>query len=503
MSTFEVTRLRKEGRLDEAFALAQAEYEANPDDVWAWRALAWCHDARCKGLAETYKSRPTADNLGAFLSGLDATVAMKPDEAEDQLCTTLLWRVVSVLSTLGKNPGGVDVPAVADRVFAAVRDLHPTRPGEAYSALFNAFHRLRKDWSGYVGFCDWWNFQNFRPEDFVPETYNGRQQPVSLAEGAYIAYAKALLAAHDGEGICAFLPRIEELADAHPEMTYPGYYVGKLLLAIGQRGEAAVATLRPFLVKKRSEFWAWQLMAEALPETDDLSLACLLRAVHCRTPEHFLTRVRGLLAGRYLSRGDYVGAREQIDLVADTCRKEQQRVPHQVELWQREGWYAEAGGKGAATKIDWLRLTDDFLYADRPSCVAVVVGVNAEKKVVHVVYGRERQGHFKQPRGTKLCQPGDVLDLRMGEVSPEGRIELFTATKREGAVPQSDYCRWVAGEVTANGAHTAHFVGKGHDRVFIPPQVMTRRGWQEGELVGTLAVYAYNPKRNEWAWRIV
>ena len=28
MSTFEVTRLRKEGRLDEAFALAQAEYEA-------------------------------------------------------------------------------------------------------------------------------------------------------------------------------------------------------------------------------------------------------------------------------------------------------------------------------------------------------------------------------------------------------------------------------------------------------------------------------------------
>ena len=201
--------------------------------------------------------------------------------------------------------------------------------------------------------------------------------------------------------------------------------------------------------------------------------------------------------------GDINTENEIIDFVADTCRKERQRVPRQVELWQREGWYAEASGKGAATKVDWLRLTDDFLYADRPSCVAVVVGVNAEKKVVHVVYGRERQGHFKPPRGMNPCQPGDVLNLRIGEVSPQGRIELFTATKREGAVPQSDYCRWVAGEVTANGAHTAHFIGNGRDRVFIPPQAMTRQGWQEGELVGALAVYAYNSKRNQWAWRTV
>ena len=137
-------------------------------------------------------------------------------------------------------------------------------------------------------------------------------------------------------------------------MTYPGYYVGKLLLAIGQRGEAAVAMLRPFLVKQRSEFWAWQLMAEALPETDDLSLACLLRAVHCRTPEHFLTRVRGLLATRYLSRGDYGGAREQIDFVADTMAIF--KMNFEVELSTRpesyvgeiENWNrAEAGLKEA------------------------------------------------------------------------------------------------------------------------------------------------------------
>lgn len=503
MSTFEVTRLRKEGRLNEAFELAQTEFEANPDNVWAWRALAWCHDARCKELAANYKTDPTVDNLNSFLTALEAAVAMKPGEDETQYCDTLLWRVVSVLSALYKHSSDVNVPGVADRVFLALRDLYPIRPGEAYSALFSAFHRLRKEWPGYVGFCDWWNFQNFRPEDFVREIYNGQQQPVSLAEGAYIAYARALLDIRDCEAIRDFLPRIEALTDAHPEMTYPGYYVGKLLLAIGQRGEATVASLRPFLIKKRTEFWAWQLMAEALPGTDDLSLACLLRAVHCHTQENFLTRVRELLAAHYLSRGDYGNAREQIERVVDTCRKGQQRVPRQVDSWQREGWYTEAGEKEVKTKIDWQRLTDEFLFADRPACVAVVVGVNTEKKVVHVVYGRERQGHFRQPRGMKPCQTGDVLELRMGEVSPQGHIEVFTAVRREDVVPQTDYCKWVVGDVTANAAHTAHFVGKGNDRVFILPHVMERRRWQEGEMVGTLAVYAYNPKRNEWAWRIV
>lgn len=503
MSIQEVNRLRKEGRLDEAMAQGKADLEAHPDDVWAWRALAWCHDARCKALAANYKNSPTVDSLDAFLSGLGEAVGMKPGEGEAMYSDTLLWRIVSVLSTLSKNMSGVKVPVVADRIFSSVQDLHPTRPGEAYSALFKAFHRLRMGWSNYVGFCDWWDFQYFRTEDYMPESYNGRQQPLSLAEGGYIAYARTLLDAHDSEGIRAFLPRLEALADAHPEMTYPGYYVGKLLLAIGQRGEAAMATIRPFLVKKHTEFWAWQLMAEALPETDDLALACLLRAVHCRTQEHFLTRVRQRLAALYLSRGDYGGAREQVDLVADTCRKEQQNVPRQVEAWLRESWYAEAGKKSTITKVDWMRLTDDFLYADRPTYVAVVVGVNTEKGIVHVVYGRERQGHFRQPRGSKPFQPGEVLDLCMGDVSPQGRIEVLTAVRREGDVPTADHCQWVAGKVTANGVHTAHFLGEGRKRVFIPPQVMARQGWQEGEMVNALVVYAYNPKRNEWAWRVV
>ena len=87
------------------------------------------------------------------------------------------------------------------------------------------------------------------------------------------------------------------------------------------------------------------------------------------------------------------------------------------------------------------------------------------------------------------------------ENAPE--IPEFKAGDTGFSVDQTANTVSLTGLTLSNGAHTAHFIGNGRDRVFIPPQAMTRQGWQEGELVGALAVYAYNSKRNQWAWRTV
>ena len=58
--------------------------------------------------------------------------------------------------------------------------------------IYKAFHKGYEKWSGYLAFADWWNFENFRSEDYLNEEFNG-QRSMSIVEQAYIAYSKKLL----------------------------------------------------------------------------------------------------------------------------------------------------------------------------------------------------------------------------------------------------------------------------------------------------------------------
>ena len=75
---------------------------------------------------------------------------------------------------------------------------------------------------------------------------------MSLAEQAYIAYSKALLKRNDREKIENFVPKIEKLMEDYPDMMYPGYFCGKLKLAMGVERESALDIIMPFVRKKKN-----------------------------------------------------------------------------------------------------------------------------------------------------------------------------------------------------------------------------------------------------------
>ena len=53
MSSKEVTQLRKEGKLDEAFMLALENYNKEPDNIWNKRALSWIYYDFCRSEEHT------------------------------------------------------------------------------------------------------------------------------------------------------------------------------------------------------------------------------------------------------------------------------------------------------------------------------------------------------------------------------------------------------------------------------------------------------------------
>lgn len=95
-------------------------------------------------------------------------------------------------------------------------------------------------------------------------------------------------------------------------MTYPGYFCGKLMISAGASREDALTAVVPF-VRKKTEFWAWQLLADVFKDEPDNRLACLLRAVHCKAKEEFLGKVRLALALAYIDRNDIARAKYHLD----------------------------------------------------------------------------------------------------------------------------------------------------------------------------------------------
>ena len=128
---------------------------------------------------------------------------------------------------------------------------------------------------------------------------------MSLAERAYNANSKALLRLNDNERIREFLPKLDNLMNNHPEMTWPGYFYGKLLLSLGSTPEEELRVILPFARKKATEFWVWQLLSDVFVNDNEKRLACLLRAVHCDTQEQFLIKVRIKLARLFILQGQY------------------------------------------------------------------------------------------------------------------------------------------------------------------------------------------------------
>ena len=326
--------------------------------------------------------------------------------------------------------------------------------------------------------------------------------PISLAESAHLAYAKALIAKKDKGVISAFIPKLQELAEQHPKMQYPNYYVGKLLLASGSDKKEAVSALLPFVRKKQSDFWVWQLLAEAFLDDDEKYMACLLRAVNCHVQEQFLVRIYLILAGALRQRGYYADARFYLDKYCQIKADTQTNVSREANSMLNEAWYAEAAGQKPSFELDYMSITNELLFADIPETDAVASFVNKDKKVVNVAYGKGKEGFFKYDRFIKKLNNGDSLKIRIQEVSADGFMKVYSARVSDNPV-NSDFCKSVTGSVTTNRLMTAYFLQTDKESYFIPPTIASKMRLVIGEPISAIVLYSYNKKREQWGWSCV
>jgi hypothetical protein len=517
MSFNEVKNLRQSGKLEDAYNLAKQDLDSKPDDVWNKRSMAWV-------IYDLLKQNVSVDSYNTFNNYLKELKDLQLPEEEKMVFDSTAWQVGKLIYQLSKENEQVEIGGESFQLahqrsidlnkikplYELVKSFHFTKPSEGYSFLLKALHKCFKDQPDYIASIDWWGIENFREEDFLQEAIPSGKSVMALAEQVYIAYAKKLLEGYradsfasvysgDKTKLVSFLAKLDKLIDAHPELQYPPYYKAQILLAIGD-SENVLSAFLPFAKKKRNDFWVWDLLADIFQDDEERKVACLCRAMLCRTQEDFLTKIREKLADYFVSKSLYKEAKTEIITILNTKSANGWRVSNKVQQWQSAQWYtsAEPFRNNMRFYKNRSSVADNILFSDSPVALAVIEFVNSDKKIANFIINQKKHGFFKYDRFFKSLEIGDVVEVRLSNDVDGNRYKILTA-ERTNQQPNEAILKLFVGDLRKKDEQEFAFV----DDVFIEPKLVKKITLSSNNRISGKALLNYNKKKGSWGWKAI
>ncbi len=499
MPSKEIKELRQAGKLDEALELANNELMAQPDNIWCKRNLSWV-------LYEFVKINTDKQHFDEFIKWLNEIKGLNLPQDETMLFENLSWQVGKMVFNLMKtNSPDFDKLTM---VFEAVKTFQFPKPSEAYSFLFKAFHKAFKDSNQYIEFADWWNLENFREQDFEKEKMENGREIMSIAEQAYNAYSKHLLPKQTSFGEIifnkekaeAFLPILSKIVEDFPQFQYPAYFNAKLLLALGNN-ENMLELLLPFAKKKRNDFWVWTILAEAFSQEPEKVFACYCKALSCKSPEEMLVSLRQKMAAKLIEKNLYNEAKTEIEILVQTRKANEFKIPYEVENWQNMDWYNSAIANN--TNLNFYKtyapIADELLLSDVPEEFVFVEFVNSDKKILNFIASEKKHGFFKYDRFLTNVKIGDVLKVRFQGGSIESSYQILSALKTENTEFKQQFIKEISGAVNKQTNQEFGFI----ESVYISPAIMKKYHLSDGDTYSGTAIKSFNKLKNQWSWKLI
>lgn len=480
----------KSDQVAEAYEQAKVDYEADSQNVWKQRGLGWALYYMLRNDAERKERQ-------AFYNHLDelAKLDLLTMQTDALILDNVVWKIIEIIKQI-PNERTDEI----ERIFAFLSN-YTFVPSAAYSVLLKQVLSF-ETWNRLVEFFEWWNIDNLMSEDYQPFKMDNGRKIMSLAEQVYIAYSKALLKLADREKIQDFIPKIEKLMEDYPEMMYPGYFCGKLMLALGVERESTLDIILPFVRKKRSEFWVWQLLYEFYRGEEDIQLACLLRAVHCRTQETFLGKVRMKLVSAYVQRRDYSRAKHHLDIMTRCYMEQGWHLPFELQNWMRESWVNNTQADGS-DGLDYKRYTNEILARGANKSIAVVTYVDYGKRRASLIYSERKRINVPLSNLGVKVKEGTLLELQWMS-GTDGSITIVNARPiGKDALQGNSYIQMIESKISKQENNQFAFIKKGSVQCFIRPEIVQKYNLHNNDEVSVLAVLDYNKKKECWNWTCV
>lgn len=502
MSFKEVTELRKSGKLEDALILAKQNLKQEPDNIWNKRSIAWVY-------YDYLKQNTTTETYENHIKILKKLLELELPEEEKMIFDKCAYQIGKFVYAIAKVQK-VDY-SIINSIFGIVKDFHFPKPSESYTYIYKSFHQHYKNWSNYLNLADWWNFTNFRSQDYLTEEFKGKKN-MSIVEQAYIAYSKKLLEgesiesngdilnkAIDKERIRLYLPKLEEIINKHPEYQHPPYYKAKLLLALGDKDDV-LSSFLPFARQKKNDYWVWELIAEISLEDEGLSFACYCKALSLKTHEEFLVKLRQKFASLLIERKLYMEAKTEIENLIAVRSKNDWKIPNQVKQWTDQEWYQKATDKtdNKDLYLKHLRKAEEVLFQDIPEEIIAVEFVNENKNMLTFVKDKNKHGFFNFSNLLEKPKIGNVLKVRFKGDGQDGFFKVLTARKLESNLKSEaiNNFRGLLKIILPQGFGFA-------EDVFIEPRMIENNNLEDNQEIMGTAILSFNKKKDEWGWKAI
>jgi hypothetical protein len=499
MPAKEIKELRQAGNLEAALMLAKSELQSEPENVWAKRNICWVY-------YDYIKQHSTYEKFDLFVSWLEEIKDLELPEGEKLFFDQLSWQVGKMVFSICKNaPHDIGKIII---VFRVVQSFKFSKFSAGYSFLYKAFHKGLKDTDVFLEFADWWDFKNFLPEDFQKEKLPNGKEIMSIAEQAYISYAKNLLPKHTSNGELTFdkqkaedfLPILSKIVEDYPHFQYPAYFNAKLLLALGNK-DNMLESLLPFAKKKRNDFWVWEILAEAFSEDNDKVFACYCKALTCKSPEEMLVGLRQKMARILISRKMYNEAKTEIDILVQARINHDFKIPSEVSNWQATVWYKSATRFKSNLELynNNLFKADSLLFSDTKEELIIVEFVNSDKKIINFINSEMKLGFLKYDRFFSKLEIGDVLNVRFQGAIKEGLNMLQTATKVTNDEFKKQFFKKMEGVAVVPTDKKFGFL----EDVYIHPSIIAKYNITHGLNISGEVIKTYNQEKMKWGWKLI
>lgn len=518
MSFKDVKELRQSGKLDEALAKALEDLEKEPDNIWSKRSIAWVY-------YDFLKANKEAENFDDFYGYLLKIKELDLPEAELMLYDQCAWQVGLMVFTLFRSDEenrknhtknkftfysvSKDLEKKVYSLFEIINAFHFTKPGDGYTFLFKALNKSLKDTDSYIEVADWWGFENFRKEDYIKEEVNGKFI-MPLAEQAFIAYSKRLLEGELPEGdfqqrelnrdkINEFLPKLDKLITDYPKLLYPEFFKAKLLLALGDNDNVLEHFL-PFAIRKRNEFWVWDLLSDVFQKDDIRKMACLCKALTCKTQDEFLVKIRQKLAALLIQGKQYVEAKTEIEKIVSIRNSNNWSVKGELIQWQSQDWYKQTQSQPDNQRFyqSLVNVAEEILYSNIPEEIVAVEFVNSEKKILNFVASRTLNGFFYYGDQLSKVNIGDILKVRFKESSQDKHHKILSAKHVDEEV-DIEAIKNFSGDLEIIPNINIGFA----EGVFIDSNTINKKGLKDRQPIRGKAILSYNKKKEEWGWKAI
>jgi len=490
----EITNYRKQGDLQKAKLLADKSVIEFKDNIWVKRAYAWVYYELSKQEGNTQK---------VFVDCLDKIIKLKLNKEE-----SILWKncLVAISSYVFKyvKTSKIDVH-FRENICNLLNRIYIQNNDEEMSFLMRAFlrmHKLLPSKDIIDFFFIWYQKAKPLPIDYSPSEYKGTKI-IANVERMYVAVAKQFVEGGEyKENLKEFVMILKNLCVEKPDYVYPQYYLAKLLLASDET-EKGLKVFVPFAMKKKNEFWMWQMLAEFYHLNKKHSLYMLAKAYMCRAKPEFKIKLMEQFALCLIENNMMDIAAPIIGQCVDIRLKHKWNIPPSMNSFRSNDWCIDKqNDKINIKKIrNMAEMADQIFWNMCPSEIAVVAWVDKQNYRAKLIWNIKRSTVINTRKHNVSIRPMDFVKIFTDEKKSDTscrKVNVFKLEKTEEIPSEKIFCR-KKGVLSLKHKDSFAFV----DNNYVSPNLLIGKTFVNGETVDYTMVYDVNKLKKQYMWNVL